>query len=94
MLDSLYAGESEPHGKVIDVMICKIRKKMRKFGVDDPFTTMWGIGYRLNEKAFAPLGTRATAKNSNTVQSAKETCLPVRSGINILSNANPMDIIR
>ena len=94
VLDSLYAGESEPHGKVIDVMICKIRKKMRKVGVDDPFTTLWGIGYRLNEKAFAPLGTRATAKNSNPVQSAKETCLPVRSGINILSNASTLDISR
>ncbi|MFT8775953.1 MAG: response regulator transcription factor [Gluconacetobacter liquefaciens] len=92
VLDSLYAGESEPYGKVIDVMICKIRKKMRNFGIDEPFTTLWGIGYRLNEVAFAPLGARANAVESRTGQPAKESCIPVMSGINIMSSTT-LDLV-
>ena len=92
VLDSLYAGESEPYGKVIDVMICKIRKKMRNFGIDEPFTTLWGIGYRLNEVAFAPLGARANAVESRTGHPAKESCIPVMSGINIMSSTT-LDLV-
>ncbi|MBB2203569.1 response regulator transcription factor [Gluconacetobacter takamatsuzukensis] len=92
VLDSLYAGESEPYGKVIDVMICKIRKKMRNFGVDEPFTTLWGIGYRLNEKAFAPLGARNHAAEALGDRSAKESCLPVMPGINIMTSSTILDL--
>ncbi|NVN10205.1 response regulator transcription factor [Nguyenibacter vanlangensis] len=92
VLDSLYAGESEPYGKVIDVMICKIRKKIRAFGIDEPFTTLWGIGYRLNEDAFAPLGSRMDSAEGRGVQAAKESCIPVMSGINILAPVAALDI--
>lgn len=93
VLDSLYAGESEPYGKVIDVMICKIRKKMRNFGIDEPFTTLWGIGYRLNEIAFAPLGARASITESRADQPAKESCIPVMSGINIMNSSTTLNLV-
>lgn len=93
VLDSLYAGESEPYGKVIDVMICKIRKKMRNFGINEPFTTLWGIGYRLNEVAFAPLGARLGLTENRTDQPAKESCIPVMSGINIMNASTTLDLV-
>lgn len=31
--------------KIIDVFVCKIRKKLRPFGVR--IATIWGVGYRL-----------------------------------------------
>ena len=37
-------GGAEP--KIIDVFICKIRKKLKPFGIE--IGTMWGRGYRLD----------------------------------------------
>ncbi|ACI53172.1 two component transcriptional regulator, winged helix family [Gluconacetobacter diazotrophicus PA1 5] len=82
VLDSLYAGQHEPSGKVIDVMICKIRKKMRGLGIEEPLTTQWGIGYRLNEDAFAPLGARM---DGIVGQGPRESCIPVTPGIAIMA---------
>ncbi|MBO1324755.1 response regulator transcription factor [Acetobacter sp. TBRC 12305] len=92
LLDSLYGGESEPHGKVIDVMICKIRKKIREFGIDEPFTTLWGIGYRLNEEAFIPLGAKMSSAENAGNRPSRESCIPVTSGINILASSNALDL--
>jgi two-component system, cell cycle response regulator CtrA len=36
----------EPEIKIIDVFICKIRRKLRRFGVE--ITTHWGAGYSLD----------------------------------------------
>lgn len=84
VLDSLYTGEDEPHGKVIDVMICKIRKKMRSFDVGEPFLTLWRTGYRLNESAFTP--TAAIMHTSQaTPHASRESSIPIRSGINIIA---------
>ncbi|GBR09806.1 response regulator transcription factor [Asaia siamensis] len=84
LLDSLYSGEDEPFGKVIDVMICKIRKKIRAFGIQEPFTTQWGIGYRLNEAAFNPVTVSLSKEDYRLRPSARENCIPVLSGINML----------
>ncbi|CEF53311.1 response regulator transcription factor [Acetobacter ghanensis] len=91
LLDNLYAGQEEPHGKIIDVMVCKIRKKLRDFGIQDPFITQWGIGYRLNEQAFIPLGARMSAHS--TTPASRETSLPVTKGINVISPASKMDVL-
>jgi two-component system cell cycle response regulator CtrA len=37
--------EEEPEMKIIDVYICKIRNKLKPFGIESE--TMWGRGYRL-----------------------------------------------
>ena len=47
-LDHLYGGMDEPEMKIIDVFICKSRKKFEEAGVDfDPIETVWGRGYRI-----------------------------------------------
>lgn len=89
LLDSLYSGEDEPFGKVIDVMICKIRKKIRAFGIDEPFTTQWGIGYRLNESAFNPVTVTLPQEDYRIRPAVRENCLPVLAGINILGIVAP-----
>jgi two-component system cell cycle response regulator CtrA len=91
LLDNLYAGQEEPHAKIIDVMVCKIRKKLRDFGIIDPFITQWGIGYRLNEQAFIPLGARMSTHSATPA--SRETSLPVTRGINVISPATKMDVL-
>ncbi|GBQ34602.1 putative two component response regulator [Gluconacetobacter azotocaptans DSM 13594] len=93
LLDNLYAGQSEPHGKVIDVMICQVRKKMRSIGIDEPFTTLWGIGYRLNEDAFAPVGARMNGIDGIIGQVSRESSIPMTPGINIMVPSDALDIV-
>jgi two-component system, cell cycle response regulator CtrA len=45
ILDHLYGGLDEPNPKIIDVFICKIRKKLQCMGVEDFIETNWGRGY-------------------------------------------------
>ena len=40
-------GRDEPEIKIVDVFICKVRKKLKPFGVF--IDTVWGQGYRLDE---------------------------------------------
>ena len=48
-LDHLYGGMDEPEMKIIDVFICKLRKKIEKSGASTPLIqTVWGRGYRVN----------------------------------------------
>tara|TARA_B110000971_G_C19979676_1_gene486753 strand:- start:699 stop:1391 length:693 start_codon:yes stop_codon:yes gene_type:complete len=48
-LDHLYGGMDEPEMKIIDVFICKLRKKIEKAGAAAPLIqTVWGRGYRVN----------------------------------------------
>jgi len=44
-LNHLYGGMDEPSQKIIDVFICKLRKKLGK----DCIQTAWGHGYSLRE---------------------------------------------
>lgn len=39
-------GESEPEVKIVDVFICKARKKLRPFGIQ--IDTRWGVGYSMS----------------------------------------------
>ncbi|WP_245594194.1 MULTISPECIES: response regulator transcription factor [Acidiphilium] len=50
ILDHLYGGLDEPNPKIIDVFICKIRKKLLALGADDLIETNWGRGYLVVEK--------------------------------------------
>lgn len=44
-LNHLYGGVDEPEIKIIDVFICKIRKKLAAAGADGIIQTVWGRGY-------------------------------------------------
>jgi two-component system, cell cycle response regulator CtrA len=49
-LTSLYGGMDEPAGKIIDVFMCKLRKRLANAsGGKDYVETVWGRGYVLRE---------------------------------------------
>jgi two-component system cell cycle response regulator CtrA len=49
-LNHLYGGMDEPELKIIDVFICKLRKKLAEAtGGDTYIETVWGRGYVLRD---------------------------------------------
>jgi two-component system cell cycle response regulator CtrA len=49
-LDHLYGGMDEPEQKIIDVFICKLRKKIAAISGDqNAIRTIWGRGYMLED---------------------------------------------
>ena len=50
-LNHLYGGMDEPEMKIIDVFICKLRKKLTNAGADNLIGTVWGRGYMIREAA-------------------------------------------
>jgi two-component system cell cycle response regulator CtrA len=49
-LNHLYGGMDEPEVKIIDVFICKLRKKLaHATGTDNYIETVWGRGYVLRD---------------------------------------------
>ncbi|RAI58599.1 response regulator transcription factor CtrA [Roseicella frigidaeris] len=52
-LNHLYGGMDEPEVKIIDVFICKLRKKLAQAGADNLIGTVWGRGYVLREPSAA-----------------------------------------
>jgi len=57
LLNHLYGGTDEPELKIIDVFVCKLRKKLAQAaGGDNYIETVWGRGYILHE----PMATAAT----------------------------------
>jgi two-component system cell cycle response regulator CtrA len=49
-LNNLYGGMDEPEIKIIDVFICKLRKKLANASNGkDYIETVWGRGYVLRE---------------------------------------------
>jgi two-component system cell cycle response regulator CtrA len=54
-LDHLYGGIDEPELKIIDVFICKLRKKVAAAtGGDHYIETVWGRGYVLKDPEVVP----------------------------------------
>ena len=49
-LNHLYGGMDEPELKIIDVFICKLRKKLALAGAGDVIGTVWGRGYVVREQ--------------------------------------------
>jgi two-component system cell cycle response regulator CtrA len=45
----------EPEMKIIDVFICKLRKKLALAGADNLIGTVWGRGYMIREPSSAPI---------------------------------------
>jgi two-component system, cell cycle response regulator CtrA len=52
-LNHLYGGMDEPEMKIIDVFICKLRKKLAQAGADGLIGTVWGRGYMMRDSALA-----------------------------------------
>ena len=48
-LNHLYGGMDEPEMKIIDVFVCKLRKKLALAGGDNLIGTVWGRGYMIRE---------------------------------------------
>ena len=48
-LNHLYGGMDEPELKIIDVFICKLRKKLASIGGENYIETVWGRGYVLRD---------------------------------------------
>lgn len=61
ILDHLYGGRDEPETKIVDVFVCKLRKKLSlASGGRNYIETAWGRGYVLRE----PSGPTAQSKAS------------------------------
>jgi two-component system, cell cycle response regulator CtrA len=56
-LNHLYGGMDEPEMKIIDVFICKLRKKLAIAGAENLIGTVWGRGYMIREPAAAEVTT-------------------------------------
>jgi two-component system cell cycle response regulator CtrA len=49
LLNQLYGGMDEPEMKIIDVYVCKLRKKLAEAGVHKIIATVFGRGYAIHE---------------------------------------------
>ena len=68
-LNHLYGGMDEPEMKIIDVFICKLRKKLAQAGTGNLIGTVWGRGYMLRDPAVAE-AEFATQDSPDTAQRA------------------------
>ncbi|WP_439144085.1 winged helix-turn-helix domain-containing protein, partial [Planktotalea sp.] len=60
-LNHLYGGMDEPELKIIDVFICKLRKKLCEATMEDSYIeTVWGRGYVLRD----PIGAETALPQS------------------------------
>jgi two-component system cell cycle response regulator CtrA len=50
-LNHLYGGMDEPEMKIIDVFVCKLRKKLTQAGAGSLIATVWGRGYMMRDPA-------------------------------------------
>ncbi|MFC3074945.1 helix-turn-helix domain-containing protein [Shinella pollutisoli] len=50
ILQALYSDRPDdaPEPKIVDVFVCKLRKKLKPFGIE--ITTVWGQGYSLADR--------------------------------------------
>ena len=48
-LNHLYGGMDEPEMKIIDVFICKLRRKLAEAGAPNIIGTIWGRGYMVRD---------------------------------------------
>lgn len=50
-LNHLYGGIDEPEAKIIDVFVCKLRKKLADAGAPNVIGTVWGRGYTVRDQS-------------------------------------------
>jgi two-component system cell cycle response regulator CtrA len=67
LLNHLYGGLDEPETKIIDVFVCKVRKRLERAGLRNAIETVWGHGYIMrNPAVLTPAARGATAGNPPT----------------------------
>lgn len=51
LMATLYrdAGRDEAEAKIVDVFICKLRRKVKPFGIE--IATVWGLGYQMTDQS-------------------------------------------
>lgn len=55
IMDAIYGGDDEPEIKIVDVLICKLRRKIiEATGGLDVVQTVWGRGYQFVPDGFEP----------------------------------------
>lgn len=55
LMDHMYGGEDEPEQKIVDVLVCKLRRKLIEMNDGlDVIRTVWGRGYRFEPEGFEP----------------------------------------
>jgi two-component system, cell cycle response regulator CtrA len=69
-LNHLYGGADEPEIKIIDVFICKLRKKLIKAGAGSLIGTIWGRGYIIREPRTALANTADHAISPSSAHEA------------------------
>ena len=69
-LNHLYCGMEEPEMKTIDVIICRLRKKLAVAGVPTLIDTVWGCGYILREPDPVPMAHDSTIWTPRIVEAA------------------------
>ena len=50
-LNHIYGGMDEPDPKIVDVFICKLRRKLAAAGAQSVIETVWGRGYTVKNQA-------------------------------------------
>jgi two-component system cell cycle response regulator CtrA len=75
LLNHLYGGREEPDLKIIDVFVCKLRKKLAQATDGEHYIeTLWGRGYMLRDPA-PPAVMPAAVPESRTGRS--DTAVPI-----------------
>ncbi|EHH69077.1 response regulator transcription factor [Gluconobacter morbifer] len=67
-LNHLYGGIDEPEMKIIDVFICKLRRKLQQVGAGNLIATVWGRGYILRDETLPDLAAIVATKQDHTAQ--------------------------
>ncbi|MER8616003.1 response regulator transcription factor [Mesorhizobium sp. M1409] len=56
LMDRMYGGIDEPEQKIIDVLVCKLRRKLIEMNDGlDVIETVWGRGYQFRPEGFPPV---------------------------------------
>jgi two-component system cell cycle response regulator CtrA len=72
-LNHLYSGMHEPEIKIIEVFICKLRKKLAQAtGGEHYIETVWGRGYVLRDPAATPAATIVAAPEGLSLRVTRE----------------------
>jgi two-component system cell cycle response regulator CtrA len=56
--------------KIIDVFICKLRKKLAQAGAGNLISTVWGRGYMMHDPGTAAAAAAATLATPDTLSAA------------------------
>jgi len=66
-MSSLYAEAEAPDSKIVDVFVCKLRRKLAASGAAEMIRTVWGRGYVLFEPAAEAVAEMRAARRPETV---------------------------